>query len=449
MTGGVPMFNWNKQAAVAVPLAALLAVLPACGGAEKPGSRDKGAEASGEAAKKPDPFTMTIYAAGVKKEEFDSRFRGALEKKFPHITFDYQTSDQGNSITEKVARGEIPDIIRTDTPTMKTGYLDLQLGYDLREMVGKYKYDLNRFVPSFIQDNVDAGQTGALYGLPVPPYFPSVLYYNKDLFDKFGVAYPKDGMSWNEVYDLVVKLTRVEGGKVIRGFSTNLIAQLRDNPFSLPILDPQKDGLADQTKWKTIFDNFKRFHDIPNNGVQNTFALENALFTKGEAAMYLGQHSIYLVIPPEVNWDIVSVPTIDGAPKRMGQRSPAYWSITQQSKHKDEAFQVIAEMLSDEVQMQDSRNGILTTLTNKNVRDALGKGHPVYSTKNMKALTLYEPTDPTPKRAPGKVNVSGSTQETIIWQSFVKAAQGQLDVNSVLREADELLKQAVEKERGK
>jgi multiple sugar transport system substrate-binding protein len=442
------MANRKKwRAAACMPLA--MALMAGCG-ADSQGSNDTGGKpGTGRGDKPPEPFTMTIYAAGVKPEEFDSRFRGTLEKKFPHIKFDYQTSDKGNSIAEKVARGEIPDIIRTDTPSMKASYLDLQLGYDMRELVTKHKYDLNRFVPSFIQDNIDTGQTGALYGLPVPPYFPSVLYYNKDLFDKFGVAYPRDGMSWDQIYELAGKMSRTDGGKVFRGFSSSLIALLRDNPYSLPILDPDKDGLADQTKWKSIFDNFKRFHDIPNNAVESTFALENALFTKGQSAMYLGQHSIYFVIPPEVNWDIVSVPTLAGAPKLMGQRTPAYWSITQQSKHKDDAFRVVMEMLSDEVQMQDSRNGIPTTLVNKEIRDALGKSHPIYSTKNMKALTTYDPTAPTPKRSAGKASVPGSTQETIIWQSFVKAAQNQLDVNSALREADERLKQEIEKEKNK
>ncbi|MBD2862155.1 ABC transporter substrate-binding protein [Paenibacillus oceani] len=441
------VFSKKWKQAACVPLA--MAVLAGCGADPKGTGDPGGAPGAGSGDKPPEPFTMTIYAAGVKPEEFDSRFRGTLEKKFPHITFDYQTSDKGNSITEKVARGEVPDIIRTDTPTMKSGYLDLQLGYDLRELVAKHKYDLNRFVPAFIQDNINTGQTGGLYGLPVPPYFPSVLYYNKDLFDKFGVPYPRDGMSWDEVYDLAVKMSRTDGGKVYRGFSSSLIALLRDNPYSLPILDPEKDGLADQTKWKSIFDNFKRFHQIPNNAVESTFALENAVFTKGQSAMYLGQHSIYFVVPPEVNWDIVSVPALTGAPKLMGQRTPAYWSITQQSKHKDEAFQVIMEMLSDEVQMQDSRNGIPTTLVNKEIREALGKSHPIYSKKNMKALTLYEPTDPTPKRGKDKANVSGSLQESIIWQSFVKTAQGQADVNTVLREADERLKQELEKEKNK
>lgn len=285
--------------------------------------------------------------------------------------------------------------------------------------------------------------------LPVPPYFPLVLYYNKDLFDKFGIDTPRDGMTWDEVFALAQTMTRSEGDEVFRGFSGNLIGMLRDNPFSLLILDPVKDELSSPETWQLIFANFKRFFDIPNNAVESTFALENAVFTQGKSAMYIGQHSIYFVIPPEVDWDIVAQPTMSGAPERMGQRSPAYWSITQQSKHKDEAFQVIVEMLSDEVQMQDSRQGIPSSLINKEIRDALGKDHPVYSSKNMGAVNYYEPTDPTPKRSADAVNVSGSVQESHLWQAFVKVAQNEMDMNSALRELDEKLKQLVEAEKNK
>lgn len=38
------------------------------------------------------------------------------------------------------------------------------------------------------------------------------LYYNKDLFDKFGVSYPKDGMTWDEVLELNRQLDK-NGGR--------------------------------------------------------------------------------------------------------------------------------------------------------------------------------------------------------------------------------------------
>jgi len=406
-------------------------------------------EGDSKGAETKQPFTMRIFGGGVPPEEFDERFRGVLKEKFPHITVEYYQNGKGTTIQELVASGQTPDLIRTDIPTLLSGYLDLDLGYDLTEYVNKYKYDLNRFNKVFIDEIVDAGRTGALYGLPVPPYFPHVLYYNKDLFDKFGVPYPKDGMTWDEVYELAKSLTRTEDGKVYRGFSSNPNAMLRDNPYSLPILDPAADQLADMETWKKLFDNFKRFYEIPNNTIEKTASAENVAFNKGNVAMMANQHNVYLKIPPEINWDIVSYPTMEGAPKLTPQRGPAYWSISKTSAHKDEAFEMIMAMLSDEVQLADSKRGIPTTLDKPDIQAALGEGHPIYGSKNMKAISYYPPVPYTPKRKAELVDVPGATQQNLMGQAFIEVATGKTDVNTALRQLDEKLKQEVELQKSK
>lgn len=427
-------------------------VVTACGGNETSGSTDKAEVKPAEqkqVEQKKEPITLTIFTEGVKPEEFDARFRGRLEKKFPHITFQYQMSGTGATINDLVAQKKVPDIMRIDVPGMKTKYLDLGLSYGLDPLVATNKYDLKRFDPVFIQEMVNAGRTGELYGLPVPPYFPLVLYYNKNLFDQFGVPYPNDGMSWDDIYELAKKLTRNEGGQQYRGFSASITAMLRDNPYSLPILDPSSDQLADPEKWRALFQNFKRFYDIPNNTMEKNATEEINVFSKGKVAMMGNQHNIYLTIPPEINWDIVSYPTLEGAPKLMGQRGPAYWAITRQSGHKEEAFQVIAEMLADEVQLADSKNGIPTTLVNPDIKKALGQSHSLYSQKNMKAVHTFPPTAPTPKRKPELTDVLGRTQEAIIFEAFQKLVNNEADINTALRIADERLKQEVALEKSK
>ncbi|TMV45420.1 extracellular solute-binding protein [Paenibacillus mesophilus] len=399
---------------------------------------------------KKDPFTMLVYAEGVTPDEFQNRFGQVLQAKFPHITFDYQTNRKGYGLSEMLAEGKIPDLIRVDIPTLKSNYLDLGLAYDLNELVTKYRYDIKRFQNSFIQEIKDAGQSGALYGVPVPPYFPVVLYYNKSIFDRFGVAYPKDGMTWDEVYEIAKKVNRAEGDKMYRGFSANAVAVTRDNPLSLPILDPEKDQLHDADKWKQLFDNFTRFFQLPGNTIESTQGVEkNVFFSKATVAMDINQHSIYLKYPDNVDWDIAAVPVAANGPKLMGQRGPAYWSITKQSKHKEEAFEAIMTMLSDEIQTQDSRNGIPTTLVNENIRRVLGQDHPIYKTKHMQAVNYYPPAPPSPKRKPGLADVSGGTQQNLMNEAFHNAALGKTDANTALRELDEKLRQEIKKEQSK
>lgn len=435
----------RKYAVALASLAGLLA-LSACGGAGAT-NPSPAAEPAGEAEKdRPkEPITLLVYTNGVKKEEFDSRYKAMLDAKFPHITIKYVQAAKGMLITDLVAQKEIPDLMRIDNPTLYTDYLNLGLGQDLTPFVQKHNYDLKRFEQVFLNEMIDTGRTGELYGLPVPPYFPMVLYYNKGLFDRFGVSYPKDGMSWDEGFELAKRMTRTEGGTIYRGFSMNTVAALRDNPSSLPILDPKADRLAEPDKWLAMFNNYLRFYQIPNNAILDTAAKETNAFTQGNVALSFNQYSPYLAIPPEVNWDIVANPTMAGVPKKMSQRGPAYWALTKQSKHQDEAFRVMMEMLSDDLQMEDSKKGFATTLLHKDVRQALGSGSPVLSGKNNKAIYLYEPASYTPKRQSGSVDVPGGTQQNLMAQTFIDVARGIKDANTGLRDLEEQLKQEIDK----
>jgi multiple sugar transport system substrate-binding protein len=417
-------------------------------------SGGNGTTANGGTEKKADtkpkePFTMSIFTVGVSEKEFNDRFSAMLKEKFPHITIKYILSGKGQTLSDLAAANDIPDIIRTDVPTLMTGYLDFKLGYDLNEMIKKYKYDTNRFTKVFMDEIIDAGRSGAIYGLPVPPYFPQALYYNKDLFDKFGVAYPKNGMTWDEIYELAKKMTRVDGGTEYRGFNSNPTNTLRDNVLSLPILDPSADQLADQSKWNTLFANLLRFYQIPNNAIGKTVSDEQAAFNKGNVAMMPNQHNVYLVIPPEVNWDLVSYPKFKDGPELMPQRGPAYWSIANTSKHKEEAFEVIMAMLSDEMQLADSKRGLPTTLNNPEIAKMLGQSDPVYSKKNMNAINFYKPANYTPKRKAGLTEVPGATQQNLIGNTFVEVAQGKSDINTALRKIDEQLKAAIAEQKSK
>ncbi|NOU90117.1 extracellular solute-binding protein [Paenibacillus sp. LMG 31460] len=69
-----------------------------------------------------------------------------------------------------------------------------------------------------------------------------VLYYNKDIFDKFGISYPRNGMTWDEVYDLAKKLNRTEDGISYRGFGMAAGAMFTVNPLSLQPVEPNRSG---------------------------------------------------------------------------------------------------------------------------------------------------------------------------------------------------------------
>ncbi|SHO52130.1 ABC transporter substrate-binding protein [Anaerocolumna xylanovorans] len=78
---------------------------------------------------------------------------------------------------------------------------------DLSSFINRQGLDLNVFnglADSFTTDD------GKVFALPVNSSF-YVLFYNKDLFDAAGVAYPGNDMTWSDFENLASKLTSGEG----------------------------------------------------------------------------------------------------------------------------------------------------------------------------------------------------------------------------------------------
>src|SRR5690606_10592684 len=118
---------------IVVSCCLIVLLLAAC---SQESGRD-GGNKDGDVKEQKDPITLTIYAPGVSPEEFDRRWRDILEDKFSYITFIYHTNTTGNSPTEIVARGEIPDIWRIDIPGLSREK-GLGVIQDMSDLVKEY-----------------------------------------------------------------------------------------------------------------------------------------------------------------------------------------------------------------------------------------------------------------------------------------------------------------------
>lgn len=207
----------KQGVAPCIALMLAIAMLTACGSGGE-GQTNKGGEPDGSAAKTKepaqDPIELTIYYPFINdwdEQGLQQVIGEPLKKKFPHITpkFIVGGSRPGTSIIELVAAGEKIDIMFFSIGATPPTLLDPKLEYDLTPLIKKYNYDLSRLEPTTV-DMARQLAKGGMYGLPayVPP---SAIYYNKDIFDKFGVPYPKDGMSWDDLEELNKKLTRKDG----------------------------------------------------------------------------------------------------------------------------------------------------------------------------------------------------------------------------------------------
>ncbi|MEF3309349.1 ABC transporter substrate-binding protein [Paenibacillus sp. GYB004] len=426
-----------------VALIAVIAVqmLSACGKTSGDGAGDGELKVAETKTVKKDPVELVIYfpfIADWSEEDFMKSFGEPLKRKYPHMTIKYiGGGPPGTKVPEILAAGQAIDIMFASIGATPGNLLDNALQYDITPLIKSHNYDLSTLNPSMVDMAKKLGN-GAIYGLPV--YVPpSAIYYNKDIFDKFGVPYPKAGLTWDDMFEMNKKLTRKDNETqyVGMGSSYNHMALMNQRTLSLVGTESKKPMFGNDDRWKQWGENLLRFYKTPGYEVYSKALSEpnerNRFFKDRVVAMFLALTALHQKSEiNDMNWDIATFPSFADQPGVGPQPYPTYFYITLTSKHKDDAFDAIAYFASDEFQMERSKEGrFLTTSNNKAVRDAFGKDNPMYQGKNVKAL------QPDKYASPSDVNKYNTVAADDLTAAMKLVIQGTKDLNTALREAEE------------
>jgi multiple sugar transport system substrate-binding protein len=410
----------------------------------------KGEPGAGTKAASPDnstePVTITFYNAANPDEYYQQYIETHIKKKLPHITINYIREGKGNTLTDLIGAGTTPDLIYLVSNRISE-YKKLGMLGDLTPMVAKQKIDLLKMQNGLIDSIKSYGEKGELLAMPwgLSNY---AMYYNKDIFDKFGIGYPVDGMTWEQVYQLAAKLTRVDGGQQYRGFDFGPTFFLGFNQLSLPYVDPKTEKAAVGTDaWRQIFETYGKFYRIPGNE-SNPQRTENDFYGNKTLAMRAGTTMFPVLLDLEkkgqpMNFDIVSFPTFPEAPKTGLQTVTAGFGLPPHSKHKEQAMQIISLMLSEEVQKEGAEIFRLPVIRSEAAMNAIGKFYPSLAKINVKALTYN--TNALTK----VVTPYDDIAKSVMVQKFNEFKQGSKDVNTVLREAEADINKKITEEKSK
>ncbi|MDF2715514.1 MAG: family 1 extracellular solute-binding protein [Paenibacillus sp.] len=429
-------FIYTTAAALSLSL-----LLAACSGNKEPASPEPKAEQP-----KPEnvkPAAIKIAQRHLTEDEFKRFIVEPVKKKYPHITAQWIDSSKV-SMANMIASKEIPDI-SVDYPLALTQLLDMKVEWNMDDVIKSSKFDLNRIRPEFLESIKTASGLNNLIGLPI--YNNSfALFYNKDLFDKMGVPYPKDGMTWEDARTIAAKMTRTEGGVQYWGLYPGELFR-GAYQLGLPFIDfAGKKGALQTDGWKQLFELWSGLYKIP--GATNLLPSDPSTqatqsFLKGEVGMLAG-HSATLQSLKTVknfNWDVVTYPVNPKAPGTGQRVDSLVFSITNASPNKEAAFQVIETLLSDEVQTDLSRYARVSVLKNDKVQQAFGQDSAEYQSKNVIAMTK-------PKLAviqPFKYKFPAETNPAVlVSKAFQEVVTTGKDINTALREADEKLTKAIQ-----
>ncbi|WP_284645479.1 ABC transporter substrate-binding protein [Paenibacillus silviterrae] len=382
--------NWKKVISSAALASVITAALTACGGggeAVKPADVKPAADDPNEKAE------LVIYSnSGDSQESWNERFGNALKEKFPNYTITYLQKQPNNGLKELLTAGQTIDIYWDSIGGFMDGLINNGMQLDMTDLAKKHNVDMGRLEP-VVADSIKQIDSAKMYGIPV---FNNnmVLYYNKDIFDKFGVPYPKDGMTWTEANKLAKEVTRSEAGKQYVGLSSSQTHMLPMNQFSLPFVDSaNKPTIFSNEKWKEYFETvFVEPAKAPGyreymRAHKDAMPYRNEFLKDRELAMFAWLSSIVFVFPEDfqaMNWDMVSLPTFESLPGVGSQPYPTYFAVTSMSKQPDQAMKVIKHLISDEVQMKLSKLGVMPVLKNEEVKKAYGQ-ESKFKDKNLKA----------------------------------------------------------------
>jgi multiple sugar transport system substrate-binding protein len=426
----------KKSGLLAIVLVLLIgAAVSGCGGKSDSGS------AQSSASK--EPVNLLLYTGTtLTDEEFTKFIAEPVQKKFPHITVTLDRRDETNTREALAVSPNPPDLIY-DSDTLYWGERGINLLEPLDSYIQKYKFDTG-VIKSYLQKGAKDPVKGYWDSLPVSGNFV-VNWVNKDVFDKFGVAYPKGVQTWDEILELNRKLVGQRDG-------VNYVGMYPDFHFmgqglGIVYIDPKTyKATVNNDQWKKILTVVKNTVDLPGFIQNNKYNYRRDEWLKDKNVGMVIATGNQMIGPltemynsgSPMNWDMAPFPNfkekLGSSPATGGQKI----ILTNKSKHKDEAFQVMAHLLSEEVQTLISQSGKVPSINNAKVEKQFGTG--VDSLKGKNVLAIFE-TTPLPEVESTEWN---STIGKKVMDGYVKKiALENMDINTALRQAEEEINKQV------
>jgi multiple sugar transport system substrate-binding protein len=135
-------------------------------------------------------------------EEIIARF----EKENPDIKVQLEpvAGDYYARLLTQAAAGDAPDIIMVGDDAVPE-FVGKGVFLPLEDFIkGAYPLDTSIYLPHVLEP----GQWEGKQWLLPKDFSPLGVYYNKKIFDQYGVAYPKDGWTWDDMLKTAQELTK-------------------------------------------------------------------------------------------------------------------------------------------------------------------------------------------------------------------------------------------------
>ncbi|GAA3413888.1 ABC transporter substrate-binding protein [Paenibacillus hodogayensis] len=435
-----------KHRTVALMVALLLvpSFMVAC--SQKGGNSDGGVQKADQSTPKTEPTVQkTDYKggpaellvldinSGTTDEQFQKFFQDPIKAKYQDI----KLTISRDGLDKLIAAGTFPDLLLVSNASLAT-VLEAGIPEDLTAMTKTYNINLGQLEPAVVQQMQKLGDQKAFYGMPFAMNYGAMVY-NQDIFNKFGIPYPKDTMNYDELLELGKKLTRTDSGTNYIGVMPPDLRQMYWQ-YGVPVFDKAK-GKAFLTsdQHAKVFNQLKQFYSIPGYMEKSNYIHSTDLFfMEQRVAMYPNWIAAFITFfnkagsKDKFNWDLTAHPSYSDRPG-LGKEVDFHMAVVNKSgKHREAAYQVLLSLLSVEVQTQLSKAGRLSVLKNDDIRKAFGSDSDIYKGKNLQAIFKVSPSPlPEASKFDPKINalLNGEVSKNVMVNGT--------DINTALRNGEE------------
>lgn len=331
-------------------------------------------QASGENGNSEEEVTLqgeiTFSTWGsLAEKEINEEIIAAFEEKYPgtKVNLEYIPENYTQKIDTMFMGGNAPDVIYGH-PHYFAAWAEQGLLMDLTDRFEAEKdfYQDEKFA----QNIYDAFRWNGKYIATINGHDTFLLYYNKDMFDEAGVAYPTDDWTWDDFLDAAQKLTKdSDKGKQYGTVVSSAPAEWFPYIYSFG-----GDVFDDMNKpTKVVFnspetvealtfiqDLVQKYHVAPD---YQSSDLTAGTFNSGLVAMDIaGSWSpASRKDITEFEWDMANLPMAEGKERRTSAYYAGY-AVNAQTENPELAYRFARFFQEDEGQSILSKLGLITVI---------------------------------------------------------------------------------------
>lgn len=275
-----------------------------------------------------------------------------FEKENPKIKVDFMHIPQNyfQKIHLLIASNTAPDVIFINNQYLPV-YANANCLEDLTLYGGIFQFE------KFFDKSIEAlTYNGKIYAIP-RDISTLVIFYNKDIFDKYGVNYPKKNWTYDEFLATAKNLTRPNE---VFGIS------FEEEPlFYLPYLMsfglkgvPEYEDETTQKGLKIYADLRNKYHTAPLK-TDSASATMAQMFLQQKLAMHLSGRWLVPKYRQDAkfHWDVTNFPV--GSAGSITPADVSGWAVTKTSKHKKEALKLIQYLSSEKSLRKYTQSGLI------------------------------------------------------------------------------------------